>query len=56
MSKKTKKIEETKASVGLPQPEDQVTPLMVYGTDASDKKRAKIAEIRASTGMRRNCS
>ena len=56
MSKKTKKIEETKASVGLPQPEDQVTPLMVYGTDASDKKRAKIAEIRASTGMRRNAS
>ena len=56
MSKKTKKIEETKASVGLPQPEDQVTPLMVYGTDASDKKRAKIAEIRASTGMRRNAA
>jgi len=56
MSKKTKKIEETKASVGLPQPEDQVTPLMVYRTDASDKKRSKIAEIRASTGMRRNAS
>jgi hypothetical protein len=56
MSKKTKKIEETKASIELPQPQDQVTPLMVYGTDASDKKRAKIAEIRASTGMRRNAS
>jgi hypothetical protein len=56
MSKKTKKIEETKASVELPQSQDQVTPLMVYGTDASDKKRAKIAEIRASTGMRRNAS
>jgi len=56
MSKKTKKIEETKASVEFPQPQDQVTPLMVYGTDASDKKRAKIAEIRGSTGMRRNAS
>ena len=56
MSKKTKKIEETKASIELPQPQDQVTPLMVYGTDASDKKRAKIAEIRASTGMRRNAA
>jgi hypothetical protein len=56
MSKKTKKIEETKASIALPQSEDQVTPLMVYGTDASDKKRAKIAEIRASTGMRRNAA
>ena len=56
MSKKTKKIEETKASVELPLPQDQVTPLMVYGTDASDKKRAKIAEIRASTGMRRNAA
>lgn len=56
MSKKTKKIEETKASIVLPQSEDQVTPLMVYGTDASDKKRAKIAEIRASTGMRRNAA
>ncbi|NBW12025.1 MAG: hypothetical protein EBR82_28740 [Caulobacteraceae bacterium] len=29
---------------------------MVYGTDASDKKRAKIAEIRGSTAMRRNAS
>lgn len=56
MSKKTKKIEETKASVQFSQPQDQVTPLMVYGTDASDKKRAKIAEIRGSTGMRRNAS
>jgi hypothetical protein len=56
MIKKSKKIEETKASIELPQPQDQVTPLMVYGTDASDKKRAKIAEIRASTGMRRNAS
>jgi len=56
MSKKTQKIEETKASVELPQPQDQVTPLMVYGTDASDKKRAKIAEIRGSTAMRRNAS
>jgi hypothetical protein len=57
MSKKTKKIQETKASIGLPQqPEDQVTPLMVYGTDASDNKRAKIAEIRGSTPMRRNAS
>ena len=56
MSKKTKKIEETKASVEFPQPQDQVTPLMVYGTDASDKKRAKIAEIRGSTGMRRNAA
>jgi hypothetical protein len=56
MSKKTKKIEETKASIELPQPQDQVTPLMVYGTDASDKKRAKIAEIRASTGLRRNAA
>lgn len=56
MSKKTKKIEETKASIELPQPQDQVTPLMVYGTDASDKKRAKISEIRASTGMRRNAA
>ena len=56
MSKKTKKIEETKASVEFPQPQDQVTPLMVYGTDASDKKRAKIAEIRGSTAMRRNAS
>ena len=56
MSKKTKKIEETKASVEFPQPQDQVTPLMVYGTDGSDKKRAKIAEIRGSTGMRRNAS
>lgn len=56
MSKKTQKIEETKASVELPQPQDQVTPLMVYGTDASDKKRAKIAEIRGSTTMRRNAS
>jgi len=56
MSKKTKKIEETKASVEFPLPQDQVTPLMVYGTDVSDKKRAKIAEIRASTGMRRNAA
>ena len=56
MSKKTKKIEETKASIELPRPQDQVTPLMVYGTDASDKKRAKIAEIRASTGLRRNAA
>lgn len=56
MSKKTKKIEETKASVELPLPQDQVTPLMVYGTDASDKKRAKIQEIRASTGLRRNAA
>ena len=56
MSKKTKKIEEAKASLEFPQSQDQVTPLMVYGTDASDKKRAKIAEIRGSTGMRRNAS
>ena len=56
MSKKTKKIEETKASVELPLPQDQATPLMVYGTDASDKKRAKIQEIRASTGLRRNAA
>jgi hypothetical protein len=56
MSKKTTKIEETKASVDLQQPQDQVTPLMVYGTDASDRKRAKIAEIRGSTTMRRNAS
>jgi len=56
MSKKTKKIEETKASIELTQSPSQTTPLMVYGTDASDKKRNKIAEIRASTGMRRNAS
>jgi hypothetical protein len=56
MSKKTQKIEETKASVQLPQPQDQVTPLMVYGTDASDKKRVKIAEIRGSTALRRNAA
>ena len=35
---------------------EQIMPLMVYGTDSSDNKRAKIAEIRASTGLRRNAA
>lgn len=52
MSKKNKKIQETKASI------QENMPLMVYGSESnSDSKRAKIAEIRASTSsFRRNAS
>jgi hypothetical protein len=54
MSKKNKKIQETKASI------QENVPLMVYGSESnSDNRRAKIAEIRASTSntsFRRNAS
>ena len=52
MSKKNKKIQETKASI------QENIPLMVYGSESnSDSKRAKISEIRASTSsFRRNAS
>lgn len=54
MSKKSKKIQETKASI------QENVPLMVYGSESnSDNRRAKIAEIRASTSntsFRRNAS
>lgn len=53
MSKKNLKTQEAKAQVN---DNEQITPLMVYGTDLSDNKRAKIAEIRASTGLRRNAA
>jgi hypothetical protein len=54
MSKKNKKIQQTKASI------QENVPLMVYGSESnSDNRRAKIAEIRASTSntsFRRNAS
>jgi len=54
MSKKTKKIQEIKASIGIPVSE--ATPLMVYGSDVN-KTKIKMSEIRAATtGMRRNAS
>ena len=54
MSKKPKKIQEIKASIGVPISE--ATPLMVYGTDAN-KAKIKMSEIRAAaTGTRRNAS
>jgi hypothetical protein len=57
MSKKTKKIQEIKASIAVPNSAiTDTTPLMVYGSELnSTAKRAKIAEIRASaTSSRRN--
>ena len=53
MSKKNLKTQEANFQAGN---NEQITPLMVYGTDLSDNKRAKIAEIRASTGLRRNAA
>ena len=54
MSKKNK-IEEVKASLAIPK--EEATPLMVYGSDLSSDKRAKISEIRANaTGTRRNAA
>jgi len=54
MNKKSKKIQETKASAPLSQPESE--PLMVYGSDLN-KSKLKISEIRAATtGSRRNAS
>jgi len=54
MNKKSKKIQETKASI------QENVPLMVYGSESnSENRRAKIAEIRASTSntsFRRNAS
>lgn len=58
MSKKIKKIQETTASTSIPTSSiSEATPLMVYGSELnSNAKRAKIAEIRASTSTRRNAS
>ena len=54
MSKKNK-IQEVKASLAIPK--EDTTPLMVYGSDTSTEKRAKISEIRANTtSSRRNSS
>ena len=54
MSKKNK-IQEIKASIAIPK--EDTTPLMVYGSDNSSDKRAKISEIRANTtSTRRNAS
>ena len=54
MSKKTKKIEEIKASTGIPSPES--TPLMVYGSEVN-KSKIRMSEARASsTGIRRNAA
>jgi hypothetical protein len=54
MSKKTKKIEEIKASEGIPSAE--TTPLMVYGSDVN-KSKIRMSEVRASsTGIRRNAA
>jgi len=53
MSKKNLKTQEANLQPGN---NEQIMPLMVYGTDSSDNKRAKIAEIRASTGLRRNAA
>lgn len=54
MSKKTKKIEEIKASIAVPIPE--ATPLMVYGSDIN-KPKIKMSEVRAaSTSSRRNAA
>lgn len=52
MSKKTKKVEEIKASIAVPISE--ATPLMVYGSD-TNKPKIKMSEVRAaSTSSRRN--
>jgi len=54
MSKKNK-IQEIKASIAIPK--EDTTPLMVYGSDSSSDKRAKISEIRANTtSTRRNAA
>jgi len=54
MNKKSKKIQEIKASTPLLQPESE--PLMVYGSDLN-KSKLKMSEIRAAaTGSRRNAS
>jgi hypothetical protein len=54
MSKKNK-IQEVKASIVIPK--EDTTPLMVYGSDTSSDKRAKISEIRANTtSTRRNAA
>ena len=54
MSKKNK-IQEIKASLAIPK--EDTTPLMVYGSDTSSDKRAKISEIRANTTpTRRNAA
>lgn len=54
MSKKTKKVEEIKASIAVPISE--ATPLMVYGSDIN-KPKIKMSEVRAaSTSSRRNAA
>jgi hypothetical protein len=54
MSKKSKKIEEVKASFAVPLSE--ATPLMVYGSDVN-KSKIKMSEVRAAaTGIRRNAA
>jgi hypothetical protein len=54
MSKKNK-IQQVKASLAIPK--DEATPLMVYGSELSSDKKARISEIRANaTGTRRNAA
>ena len=54
MSKKTKKIQEIKASTEFQSTE--TTPLMVYGSDVN-KSKIRMSEVRASsTGIRRNAA